>query len=199
MPSNVKAQVAEALDCGYGISDFGLYESIGHRAESRALKDGQFVRSSRHALCPMPIALPFFLFSAFRIFSHGIVPPYRTTTGPISCRGIGPYGPEAEFLKPIPSTFHLLPSTFYRAVHRAPCALCHLYRASRSQPYNSTRSIFADCVSTKQKPGEPSLPMISPGFSKVTLSTRRISCSWEWPKQTSRQAPTDTSPSPIWA
>ena len=29
-------------------------------------------------------ALRFFLFSAFRIFSRGIVPPHRTTTGPTS-------------------------------------------------------------------------------------------------------------------
>ena len=29
-------------------------------------------------------ALPLFLFSAFPIFSRGIVPPYRTTTGPTS-------------------------------------------------------------------------------------------------------------------
>ena len=43
-----------------------------------------------------------FSFYAFRIFSRGIVPPYRTTTGPTSHRGvgIGPYGPEAEFLTP---------------------------------------------------------------------------------------------------
>jgi len=47
----------------------------------RMAKDGVF------------LVLRFFLFSAFRIFSRGIVPPYRTTTGPTS-----------EFLKPLYET-----------------------------------------------------------------------------------------------
>jgi hypothetical protein len=43
------------------------------------------------------LALRHFLFSALRIFSRGIVPPYRTTTGPTSIRLSSS---KAEFLEP---------------------------------------------------------------------------------------------------
>ena len=58
-------------------------------------------------------ALRFFLFSAFRIFSRGIVPPYRTTTGPTS-----------EFRTPYAS--HLPPATIYVV----PFAM--IYRSNRA-------------------------------------------------------------------
>ena len=73
------------------------------------------------SLSPQSSLLSPDLFSDFRIFSRGIVPPYRTTTGPTS---------NFNNICPLPTAYCLLPSAFCLP----PSAYCLLPTALRPPP-----------------------------------------------------------------
>jgi len=168
--------------CGVRVTGFGLRGAgYGLRVTAHQYartSDLEVLRAESRAMLYLS-ALDFFLspsqlptfatsfFSHFRTFSRGIVPPYRTTTGPTSDFLFLPFFPTSAFRIPTSKLlffpfFRIPTSSFFPfSDFRIPTSdfkhLCHLISAIAA-------AILSSAVSSRLL-GHPKLSRIKPGAS----------------------------------